>query len=513
MGLSRKAYEIVWRLAILTLPWQTRWFVDAQLVGWPWEQGRISIYIAWLPLVATIILGIFQPKRALPFSFRRNLFWLIAALGACTIIAAPSPATAAIQWWIQVILLAAFFVTLFRTKVEPVKVALWFVLSLVPHALLAIWQFATQTVIGSSWLGMSPQNPADLGVSVVQTSVGRFLRAYGGFPHPNILGGWMATGLLTALWFNIPPLKLRGGKGVIWLIEGLFTLALFYSFSRSAWLAAAVGLALFVIPSVGAAPAIATLRRCGREESAKLMNLGESAKLTNVVNHPNGAKRRWLSFAIPIILFATLTIVHRDLVFTRLQTTSRLEQKSIVTRLQTLKDGIDVFQSRLLFGTGPNSELPVLASLKKQWIEEDSIRIAAIGQFPGHPNSWNADEYVRSRMAAIGPLEPPHIVWLLILVNFGIAGSLFIFGFGLYLLRSILNKWSSLDPNAKIFIPTLAICYLILATLDHYPWSLWSGQVLSVVVVFVILSAVEGSGPKLDEKHSPRLLTDGSESA
>ncbi|MHB8830580.1 MAG: O-antigen ligase family protein [Patescibacteria group bacterium] len=479
MGLSRKAYEIVWRLAILSLPWQTRWFVDAQLVGWPWEQGRISIYVAWLPLVATIILGIFQPKRALPFSFRRNLFWLIAALGACTIIAAPSPATAAIQWWIQVILLAAFFVTLFRTKVEPTKVAFWFVLSLIPHALLAIWQFATQTVIGSSWLGMASQNPANLGVSVVQTSVGRFLRAYGGFPHPNILGGWMATGLIMALWFNITPLKLRGGKGVIWLIEGLFTLALFYSFSRSAWLAAAVGLVAFSLLSFSR-----------MRESSKINKSDGSPP--SALNLRGDDKKRWLSFAIPIILFVTLTIVHRDLVLTRADVQgSRLEQKSILTRIQTLRDGIGVFQAVPLFGTGPNSELPVLASLKKHWIEEDAIRIAALGQFPGHPNSWNADEYVRSRMAAIGPLETPHMVWLLMLVNFGIVGSLFIFGFGLYLLQTLLNKWSSLDTHNKILLVTLISCQLILVTLDHYPWSLWSGQTLSALVVFAILSAVD----------------------
>ncbi len=452
MGLSNKAYEIVWRLAILTLPWQTRWFVDAQLVGWPWEQGRISIYIAWLPLIATIILGIFQPKRALPFTFRRNLFWLIAALGACTVIAAPSPATAAIQWWIQVILLAAFFVTLFRTKVEPVKVAFWFVLSLVPHAILAIWQFTTQIVIGSSWLGMASQNPADLGISVVQTSVGRFLRAYGGFPHPNILGGWMATGLLIALWFNITPLKLRG-KGAIWLIEGLFTLALFYSFSRSAWLATAVGLVSFALLSF--------LRR---QESRK-----EKLNPMDPRMRKDDRKRWLLSLAIPIILFATLTIVHRDLVLTRADVqSSRLEQISVTSRVKSLKDGVEVFRSRLIFGTGPNLELPVLATLKKI-------------------------------TTSTTPLEPPHTVWLLILADFGIAGSLFIFGFGLYLLRSILNKWSSLDAHNKILLITLSSFYFLVSSLDHYPWSLWSGQALSASVFFVFLSIVEGSGSKLTD--------------
>lgn len=451
-GSKRGLYEIVWRLAILALPWQTRWFWDAQIGGWPWEQGRISLYVSWLPLLLSIILGFFQTKKDLPLKFRRNIFWLVAALGICSVLAMPSPNTAAIQWWVQVMLLVTFFITLIRTDISVRKIAFWFVMSLVPHALLAVWQFATQTVIGSSWLGVSSQNPADLGVSVVQTTSGRFLRAYGGFPHPNILGGWMAVGLLATLTFFSSPFLLLGGRkgrgiegaAMVWGIEGLFTLALFYSFSRSAWLAVAVSLIVFFILSLrgrSSTPDVAIYKR----------------------------KRLLLSFAIPIILFVTLTIVHRDLVLTRADIqTSRLEQISVTSRIQSLKDGVEVFRSRLLFGTGPNSELPVLASLKK------------ITTSPA-------------------PLEPPHMVWLLILANFGIAGSLFIFGFGLYLLRSILNIWNTMDAHNKILIITLVTCQLILGSLDHYPWSLWSGQALSALVVFLILSeasstsAVEGS--------------------
>ena len=485
MGLNRKAFEVAWRLAILSLPWQMRLFWDANLAGWPWEQGRISIYASWLPLLATIILGLFQPKRPLPLALRRNVFWLIAALGACTVVAAPSPATAAMQWWIQMMLLAAFCITLLRTQVQINKVASWLVISLVPHAILAIAQFMTQTVWASKWLGMAAQSPADLGVSVVQTSTSRFLRAYGGFPHPNILGGWMAVGLIISVWLlsltsvgeRACPVFFTGSRIYIRGIEGMFTLALFYSFSRSAWLAAAVSLALFVI-----------------------LNAGEgSAKLTNVVKGSVVAKRHVFSVLIPVLLFATLAIIHHDLVFTRLDAgASRLERKSVVTRLQTLRDGVYLFKTAPLFGTGPNSELPALASLKKQWIEEDSIRITALGQlFPGHPDSWNADEYVRSRMAAIGPLEPPHMVWLLMLVNFGTVGALFIFGFGLFLLRRILEKWRDLSPSNRSLLISLVSCQLILCSLDHYPWSLWSGQTLTAVtlyILFVLLSRSDSSG-------------------
>ncbi|MDD2786274.1 MAG: O-antigen ligase family protein [Patescibacteria group bacterium] len=507
MKLSREIiFEFAWRLSILALPWQTRFFLDAQLAGWPWEQGRLSFYASWIPMllaiVAFVILGQvrrdpgIQKERQNPFdlSLRRNLFWLVAAFGACTVIASPTPIGAAAMWWVQVTLLAAFFVILLRADVNRRKVAFWFVVTLMPHALLAIMQFASQTVIGSSLLGMASQNPIDLGVSVVQTNVGRFLRAYGGFPHPNILGGWMAVGLLTALTLNPSPTGAgegsqiksfplhRGGKDRprsaaedrwLWSVEAVFTLALFYSFSRSAWLAAAVGLVVFTFLSLRAKSERRSNLQMGtasetlvEQEIAALrrtplaMTEGEGDCHIASEAPRNDRKRLVLTLAIPIILFAALTFIHRDLVLTRIDVgASRLEQKSVTSRMQSLKDGVDVFKSNLLFGTGPNSELPALASLKN------------ITTSPS-------------------PLEPPHMVWLLILVNFGIVGTLFIAGFGLYLLRIILNKWNAIDTQNKTLIITLVTCQLILVTFDHYPWSLWSGQVLTFVVLYFCIGSV-----------------------
>jgi O-antigen ligase len=467
MEWNRKIFEAAWRLSILALPWQTRFFWDAQIVGWPWEQGRVSIYLSWIPMLVAILFGFFQAKKDLPLKFRQNLFWLIAALAACSVLALPSPNTAAVQWWVQIMLLIVFFITLLRTEVPFKKVVFWFVIALIPHALLAVWQYVSQAVVGSSWLGMSSQNPATPGVSVVQTATGRFLRAYGGFPHPNILGGWMAVGLLTTVFLSLTRVGERS-QAYAWGIEGLFTVALFYSFSRSAWLAAVVGLLVFGFLSF--------LRK---RESRKIdLNQSDGSPLSAPSLRGDDRTKLLINILIPIAIFSVFAFINRDLVLTRADFSplahsmgeggvrARLEQKSIVTRVQSLKDGLDVFKSKWLFGTGPNTELPVLVRLKN--IQTSSA-----------------------------PLEPPHMVWLMILVNFGIAGTIAIFGFGIYFVLKLIKRWPSLDPQGRILIITLSSFYFIVSSLDHYPWSLWAGQSFSLMILYFMIAYSTVERPNL----------------
>ena len=54
-------FELLWRLSILTLPFQTRWFHDASLAGWPWEQGRWSVYVSWGLMLGTVAVGMILP--------------------------------------------------------------------------------------------------------------------------------------------------------------------------------------------------------------------------------------------------------------------------------------------------------------------------------------------------------------------------------------------------------------------------------------------------------------------
>ncbi|HPN15377.1 MAG TPA: O-antigen ligase family protein [bacterium] len=427
MQLHRKLFEISWRLALLSLPWQTRIFWDAQLAGWPWEQGRISIYASWLLVTAAVLLGLTQKQKVLQTDFKRTIFWFLSALAGVTLVAMPYPTTAAIQWWLQVVLLLTFGIVLFKARVGLDKVFFWFALGLIPQALMGVWQFFGQTVFESRWLGMAGQDPALLGVSVVQTQMGRYLRAYGGSPHPNIFGAWMSFGLLLVFWLaSIKRTAVDRCPAWCWrLMGGLFSMALFYSFSRSAWLALAAGGLVFAIYS----------------------------------GLKNGFwKNKYL--LLPVILLMILSVMHHDLVFTRLGSSNqRLETKSVVTRMQTIRDGVLIFQNKLWFGTGPNSELPVLARIKQ------------INQSPA-------------------PLETTHLVWLLILVNYGIVGGLFVFGFGLFILRRFLDQWKHILVYDKSMIMSLGACLVVLGSLDHHLWTTWSGQIMAGLFFMALLSVI-----------------------
>ena len=109
------------------------------------------------------------------------------------------------------------------------------------QALVGIMQVMQQHSIGWQGLGELELDPAWSGVSIVFANGVRSLRAYGLSDHPNILGGCFAFALiLLATWFVQTQSKWRT------LIGGVFALGalgLFLTFSRAAWLAAALGLA------------------------------------------------------------------------------------------------------------------------------------------------------------------------------------------------------------------------------------------------------------------------------
>jgi len=447
----RSSFEFFWRVSIIALPWQTRWFSDASLGGYPFEQGRVSFYVSWIPLIITIVIGLFLPRTTLPKKIGQSLFWLFVLLGGITIVGAPLDIRASAMWWIQIFLLSAFFITLFRSKIPLKSLLTWFVFSLVPHAIFAIAQVYLQYIPAIKWLGSAMQNPANLGVSVVQSASARYLRAYGGFPHPNIFGGFMAVATLSSIWLYGQYSLGASAKTNAWLkiaflsFIPLFTAALFYSFSRSAWLALAAGLLAYYLPS---------LARRGNE----LRSLGWSNNI-----------RRFLPLLGILIIFFALAAIHWDLAATRLGLAvepARLEQISTSARTSSLKDGVLILQAYPIFGTGPNAELSALYQINN--IQDTARGTRHVG---------------RGNM----PLESPHNVFLLVLVNFGVAGALIIFGFLLFLLRQILKHWQRNNPGARDLALSLLSALIIISLFDHYPWSYWSGQYLSLFIFFMVI--------------------------
>jgi len=150
---------------------------------------------------------------------------------------AASPTQYALQIIAQGLAIACLVDVLRRAQATRTEIATWFILSLIPQVWLAVTQFDAQHIRANSWLGIAAQNPATPGVSVVGEQ--RVLRAYAGFPHPNIAGIWFAMGIAAVFWLARNS-HTRQHLLLAWIMAGALPIALIVTFSRTAFVAAAL---------------------------------------------------------------------------------------------------------------------------------------------------------------------------------------------------------------------------------------------------------------------------------
>lgn len=120
--------------------------------------------------------------------------------------------------------------------------------TVIVQAALAAWQAVTQSTAptGALFNGWSTEFTVDDTVAVVAVlpGVDRWLRAYGSFPHPNILGIFLSLALLLLF------LRADGSRFArIAQFAGVIGLSL--TFSRSAWLALSLGTLAWVMLTQG----------------------------------------------------------------------------------------------------------------------------------------------------------------------------------------------------------------------------------------------------------------------
>ena len=435
----------LWSLTILTLPWQTRWFHDASLGGWSWEQGRWSVYASWFLIAATVFAGLAfrggDLKRSLRRDAKKTLVMLVFGLLGCNLLALlldgdfSQRIVVNAQWWIQVILLGSFAWVLWRNSVKATSVMRVFVISLLPEVFLGLVQFAAQVVLPMKWLGIAAQDPRLPGVAVIEYSIYRYLRIYGGFPHPNIFGAWLAVGLVIAIYLAAQAqTKIRV---VLWsLCSALISVTLLLTFARAAWIAAVIGILVLLFgmrtrrPNVGVrfiAPDQGMV-----EFQYALVALVCSALLTGSVAY-----------------------MQRHLLLTRVSSSGRIETKSIDERAQSYADGLRLFLAHPLVGAGPNAELLDLYRLN-----------VAHAQVP-------------ATQSLAEPLQPPHNVFILYIDAFGVMG-LALCLFVLFRLRSTVGTWLYAHREAVAMLCALGL-------FDHYLFSSWAGETLCVLALYCTL--------------------------
>ncbi len=419
-------------LWVFLLPWQIRYFYEAKLKGGVWEAGSVSIYISEILLILLLVINfILWIKNKNNFNYKSidffsPIFWLVVfvLLAFFSVQWSVFPALS-IYYAVKLFLALGVFWLVKTNQISFIKLGIIFISAGLMQGLLSIGQFLNQFVTGSKWLGMATQDPQNLGVSVVDTGLRRWLRAYGSFPHPNILGGFLVIVLVWAidllqraevLWSQTKAKQIQIFEmtllfGIIIIISGIVL-----SFSRAAWLAT-----IFLF----------------------LVMLGQLVFKKSFIN--------WKTYILVLILAiftAGLWVgIYSEPFFTRVKASERLEVLSYSQRIDSFIDAWQTFEQKPILGTG----LGVYTySLQQQ-----------------HPERY------------VWQLQPPHNTFLLILVELGIIGlALLLFVF-------LLQVINFLSPKSWLFFLIASFLFLF----DHWWWSLNFGIYLFFLILGIITVA------------------------
>ncbi len=308
------------------------------------------------------------------------------------------------------------------------------------EAMIALSQFLLQQISASTILGISAQDASMNGASVIMTNGERWLRAYGSFPHPNILGGFLAVVLMLAVdeyfhcyerckqWWQ------NGGRGemkqtaitlsVLLTVIVVMLFALFASFSRSALLAFTVAFVCYCV-----------------------MKIHQRAFLA-----PRLSLKLLFVFLAAAVAWALL---FPGLLTTRLEAEGTLETHSISDRIAGYRVAWNVIRQEPLLGTG-------------------------LGQYVPHAA-------VFSRDTNLAYVQPVHNVFVLAFAEVGLFVSLMIVAILWWWFQARKSLWW------QPLVVTMAGVLIIISLLDHYFWSLHAGMILVAMAIIAAANTESSS--------------------
>ncbi len=234
MNVLKKIPATLWAALIgFLLPWQTRYLIEVPAVGAvTWEFGVISVYLSQV-VVAVWLIREWWPHRhtariTVPYTILAFILLQLA-------ISAQKFLT--LQLLVSAALLIGLGVVLRRRLEIRTPFFAAFIISSVLQAMLGFLQVVFGGAFASTILGIAVHQASDAGAAVVLAADGvRYLRAYGGQPHPNIFGFQMLVALVAFVSIvNKSALTLK--RAHITQVSVVLAGALVLSFSRSALLA------------------------------------------------------------------------------------------------------------------------------------------------------------------------------------------------------------------------------------------------------------------------------------
>ncbi len=381
-----KIIEYLFYIFVFSLPWQTKLILRPSATSF----NEISLYVSQVILLFVLVAFFAYKFRQRSVTEKISALWIsLAGLEICVLASffwAPDQILAFYHYILWLAAIGLFY--LLREGIaaseydegmlNKTKVIFVFLSSLFFQAGLAVYQFLTQSTPVNKYLGLAAHQADVAGTSVIEAASGRWLRAYGGMDHPNVFGGVLVIALIITAYLlarkKILSSRLEIAESIFLFVFYFIALfALFFTFSRAAWLAFSLSsLLLFIYFLI--------------------------------------QKDRWIIGRFLALVFFSLVMLfiaaapYRDLCQARISGESRLEKKSIEDRRLYLSESTDVIKKNWLLGVG-------------------------IGNYPSALEQGGAEK------KAIWDYQPVHNVFLLLWSESGILALIFFVSFLILLIK------------------------------------------------------------------------------
>lgn len=368
----------------------------------------------------------FVPAVAIPLA----LLALLALFSAIWAVVPPLATYTAIR----LIVLWLLYMAVVALRPAPRVVQMSLATGLIVQASVAVLQFVYQHDLGLHFLGELELAATRNFTSVISAGGRNWLRAYGLTPHPNILGGTLAAFLLALI-----PLYLQRRQPVWLAMLLLGASGLILTFSRSAWLGAAMGGGVFLLG--------VWHNQKWREAYGRLLLIPAAAAL---------------------LLLLVFVLVQRDLFIGRLAPSdSYVESRSLDERLALTRISLYLLrQYPPLLGMGAGN-----FSVVVEWLDRD-VKAGLINQ---------------AELAS----QPVHNVPLLLTNELGLAGgALWLW---LEMAPPVIAWRRYRSGQLSLWAWGLTAALLVLAVtdlLDFYSWGWAQGRLLRWLCLALWSSAV-----------------------
>jgi O-antigen ligase len=443
--------KIVALLTLGLIPLCTRVLLGSVVMGFH-EYEAIFFYASdffVLLFVALIIHKIHKSGAHLSWWY---LIFLV--LAGVSVFFAPSM-TLSLFSFVRILILGSFawlLAGLIKEKKIITLCALVLVLSATVQAGIGFAQFAKQGSVGLARFGepvlLAYKGPS----STIRAEGGRFLRAYGTFPHPNVLAGFLSLGLISIGYLYLlceERIKERIGKQWArknWTKEEVFAAGRKY-FSSKFFVYRMILAACFFVTSLGLA---VTFSRSGWV----MAGISLAVLVALSLRHSFGSALRF--FLLAAVCFAGVYLMLSPVISPRAEL--RATEPAVTERLAYGRIGLEVIKNNPL-GVGVGNQ--VLYGVR-------------------------SGLYKNLGMTSLWQWEPVHNLYLLIASEAGWLGfigfALFVLGIGWRLLKT--------KTRGSDFVLALLIGVLVVGLFDHYLWTLQPGRLMLWVVVGMAISQV-----------------------